>query len=79
MTPFLIIFAFFFEFLFAMLSLGFCLHTCTTSLRLAYALSFSMVLLSLMVEMAFNNVLILYYAFSLDSVSQWIKVTRYLF
>ena len=38
-----------------------------------------MVLLSLMVEMAFNNVLILYYAFSLDSVSQWIKVTRYLF
>lgn len=67
------------EFAFAMVSIGFCINTCVTSQRLAYALSYAVVLLAIIIEMAFCNVLALYYIFFLDSCANWILFFRYLF
>ena len=78
-VPFFLMFFFFMEFAFAMVSIGFCVITCVTSQRLAYALSFAIVLFAIVLEMAFCNVFALYYIFFLDTSATWIVFFRYLF
>ncbi len=75
-APFLLLFIFFLEFSFAIISLAFLVTTCVSSSRMAYAFSFAIILLAIVVEMSFCNVMMYYYIFMLDASSTWIVVAR---
>ena len=78
-VPFFLMFSLFFLLCLSMSSLGICLSTCVTTQSLAYAISYAIVLFSIILQMAFTNVMVLYYTMYTVPSSLWVIIIRNIF